>query len=284
MSMTVLLALLLVVAAPARAQDVVVVLGSDLAPYREAYEGFVTAFGEPVELLTLGGKPPKGARVVVAFGGKAALQRYPTGVTLVYGLAPGVRAEREPGEARAVKIPMEPAPAALLGRLGALQPGLKRLAVLWASKGGEESVARLVQDGSARGVEVLSERLESADDLPAALRRLRGKADALWLPPDPLLINARNFDIIKRYAYDNDVPFYVPTEALAEKGAAAAVSVGYSDAGRAAAAAARAVLTGKPPTEDVFAGARVSVNRSAAAECGLVLPAVALKGVDKVYP
>lgn len=280
-----LLAAVLLAAGRAGAEEVAATLGSDLAPYREALEGFRAAVGVPVDVLPLGGKPGRDVRVLVAFGGKAASQRYPAGVTLVYALAPGVLVERRAGESAAVKVPMEPAPAALLSRLLALQPGLKRLAVLWASPGSEAAVKGLAKAAAARGVELKAQRLESGDDLPAALRRVKGEAEALWLPADPLVITPRNFEMVKNFAYANDVPFYVPTEALAEKGATAAVSFGYAEAGRAAAAAARAALAGKPADGEHFVEKiDVSLNRAAAEQCGLSVPAAALKAAAKVYP
>ena len=54
------------------AQEVVVVLSSELDPYLQAYDGFKETFGNPVPVVSLSaGRPEIGlnTRVVVAFGG-----------------------------------------------------------------------------------------------------------------------------------------------------------------------------------------------------------------------
>lgn len=274
-----------VLAGAARAQEVVAVLSSDQRAYREAYESFQSSFGKPVPLLTLGESVPSDAKIVLAFGGKAAIQRYPGRVALIYAVAPSLLVDRKTHDGTSIKIMMEPEAGALLGALTAIQPGLKRLAVLWSSAGQAASAERLVRLGAGRGVSVTAERLEDADGLPDRLRALEGKADAIWLSPDPLLINSRNFEVIKHYSYGNRMPFYAPTEGLAEQGAPAAVSVSYEEMGRAMAAAAKGVLAGSHPAAEVFSErVRLAVNRTAAKEAELAIPAEALKTADKVYP
>lgn len=269
----------------ARAQEVVAVIGAEQRPYRETYEGFQAAFGKAVPVLPLGEDIPAETKVVLAIGGKAALQRYPGRVALIYAIAPGVQIGRKTHDGTSIKVKMEPEPDALLSALTAIQPKLKRLAVLWVSASQGTSAERLVKEGGTRGVAVSSEKLDDGDALPGKLRDLKGRVDAIWLQPDPLLINARNFDTIKHFSYDNGVPFYVPTEGLVEQGATAGVSVSFAEMGRTMAAAAKAVLAGAAPSGEMHSGkTRVAVNRSAAAEAELVVPDETLKAADKVYP
>ncbi|MBI2384460.1 MAG: hypothetical protein HYV14_00445 [Elusimicrobia bacterium] len=281
-----LLALLLAASARgARAQEVVAVLASSQRAQQETFDGFQAAFGKPVPVLPMGAALPAAAKVVLAFGGKAAMQRYPDRVTVVYAVAPGALIARGSHDGPSIKIMMEPEAAALLERLKSLQPGLKRLAVLWTSAPHVGSAARLVKAGAARGVAVTAERLEDGDALPSRLRALKSGIDAIWLPPDPLLINARNFEILKRFSYDNDVPFYVPTEGLAEQGATAAVSVSYKEMGRMMAEAAKSAQKGRASPAELYTGlVRVAVNRAAAAEAGLTVPAKAIGAANLVLP
>ncbi|MDE2511145.1 MAG: hypothetical protein KGL74_08480 [Elusimicrobia bacterium] len=272
-------------AGTARAQEVVAVLSSDQSAYREVYEGFQSAFGATVPLLALGEAVPDSAKVVLAFGGKASVQSYPARAVLVYAIAPSVIVDRKTHDGTSIKIMMEPEAGTLIRRLTSIQPGLKRLAVLWSNPGQAASVERLVRVGAARGVAVSAEKLEAADGLPARLRELMGKADAIWLEPDPALINARNFSIIKQYSYDNGIPFYAPTEGLAEQGATAAVSVAYREMGRTMAAAAKSVLAGSNPPGEIYSErVRVAVNRTAAKAAAPAVLAGIVNAADKVYP
>lgn len=269
----------------ARAQEVLAVIGAEQRPYRETYEGFQAAFGKTVPVLPFGEEIPPETKIVLAIGGKAALQRYPGRVALIYAIAPGVMVGRKTHDGPSIKVKMEPEADALLRALTGLQPKLKRLAVLWSSASQAASAERLVKAGRARGIAVSSEKLDDGDALPGLLRDLKGRVDAIWLQPDPLLISARNFDTIKHFSYDNDVPFYAPTEGLVEQGATAGVSVSFPEMGRTMAAAAKAVLAGAAPSGEMHSGkARVAVNRSAAAEAELVVPDEALKAADKVFP
>lgn len=266
-----------------RAQEAVAVLSSDQRAYRETYEGFQASFGKPVPVLALGERLPAETRIVLAFGGKAAVQRYPGRVVLVYAVAPGAAVARKDGAS--IKVMMVPEARALLGALAALQPKLKRLAVLWSSANRAADSERLVKQGAARGVAVSAERLDDAAELPERLRALKGRVDAIWLPPDPLLITPANFEIIKHYSYDNHIPFYAPTQGLAEQGATAAVYVGYEEMGRTMAAAAKGALAGEDSPQEVYSGrSSMAVNRSAAAQAALAVPAEALKAAEKVYP
>lgn len=269
----------------ARAQEIVAVLGSEQRPYREAYEGFSAAFGKPVPILAIGEAIPGETKIVLAFGAKAAVQSYPGRITLIHAIVPGWTIDRKTHDGRSIRVMMVPEAGALLGGLKAIQPGLKRLAVLWSSASQAASAQRLVEMGAARGLTVTAERLEDPGGLPVRLRELMGRVDAIWLSPDPLLINAGNFETIKRFSYDNNVPIYAPTMGLAEQGATAAVSVTYAEMGRTMAGAAKAVLSGaQAPAEAYSARAHVSVNRAAAAAVELTVPAEALRSADKVFP
>jgi len=117
---------------------VTVVLSSDLGPYGEAYAGFIEAFGQPDRQVNLKKDQFQlsvNTRLVVAFGGKAALQAYPDDVTLVYCLAPGVYLAPEKRRGRSVKVAMMPSALAMLTHLKRLQPDLRRLGVFWSSGG-----------------------------------------------------------------------------------------------------------------------------------------------------
>lgn len=272
-------------AGAARAQEVVAVLGGDLTPYREAYAGFQEAFGARAPLLPLGAPIPKETKVVVTFGGKAAVQRYPGRVTLIYGIAPGLLVGTETHDGVSLKIRTEVEAENLLKGLVEIQPGLKRLAVLWLSDSFSTLAEKMVKAGASGSVRVLSEKVESGDELPAKLRGLKGKADAIWMPLDPVLLNQQNFETILQYSYDNNIPFYAPTEGLVEHGATAAVVVSYKDIGRAAAAQAKKALSGAELPPDVYVPrVEMSVNLSAAKKTGISIPSEILKKAVRVFP
>jgi hypothetical protein len=269
--------------------DVVAVLSSHLGPYSEALEGFRETIGTPFTLSDLSdGGAGVGARtkVVVAFGGKAALTSFPRATALIYCMAPGTSVAESGKESPRVKVHMLPNPAALLARLKTIQPGVKRLAVIWSSDAMSAYIETMRADAARSGIELLVERVEGGRDLPSSLRDvIKKKPDALWLPADPLLVNPESFAILKSFTWSNGIPFYAPTDGLVERGAAAAISCDFREIGRTAGRAARLVLTGKQIPADLFPERiLMSFNLSAAASCGLRIPAEVLKSADRVYP
>ena len=142
------------------------------------------------------------------------------------------------------------------------------------------------EEAALGGIELLVERVERGRDLPSSLRDvIRKKPDALWLPADPLLVNPESFAILKGFTWSNRIPFYAPTDGLVGRGAAAAVSCDFREIGRTAGRAARLALTGKEIPSDFFPERiLMTFNLSAAASCGLRIPADVLKRADRVYP
>lgn len=272
-----LAAILLLAAAPARGQGkAAAVLSSGGGAYLEAFSAFQAAFGSEVPHFDLSeGKPqlPPGTELVVAFGSKAAAQRYPDGVRLVYAMAPGFLAAPEARAARQVKISLRASPENTLAKLLRLQPRLRRLRIFYTSP----AYGGLQEDfgpaARAAGVEVTAVKVPAHDKLPALLRGALGRADAVWLPPDPLLITQDTFMLFREFSWGNAIPLYAATKGLARDGACASVGVSFAEAGAAAAAAAKELLAGKDLPEVVYPEkAEVALNATAARKCGLDLP------------
>jgi hypothetical protein len=266
--------LFLLAGAAARAAPPLAVLSSDSPHYREAFAGFEEAWGSTVPFVVLGrDRVPAEPGTVVAFGSRAALRDWPDGTGVVSCLAPGARPWRGP------VVDLMPDPSALVARLQDLIPSLKVLRVLWSSDSEGDAVADLARAARARGVTVRSEQILEPADLPERLRSLHGRADALWIMPDPAFVNARNFAILREYAAASRVPFLAPTQGLERKGATATVAATFREAGRAAARTLR---------EDGAFGSRrvhpgrltVTVSAEQAARTGLDLRRS--RGVDEV--
>lgn len=270
------------------AQDVVAVLSSNLVPYREALEGFQEVFGESVPTYNLSENSPKlppGTRVVVSFGGKAALFPYPEAVTLIYAMAPGIdfKFAKRPGPS--VQIEMLTDERAIVPKLKDIQPALKRLAVLWVSNSIDDNVERMQEASAPMEIEIVPERLKSPDELPERLRSIYKDVDAIWLMPDPFLINSQSFAVLKEFSWSNKVPLYVPAAGLVEQGATASISASFREIGRAAASAARRVLAKKPVEDPVYPEKVETVlSLKAATNAGLLIPPDVVKSLDKVVP
>ncbi len=273
-------------AAPARAEEVVAVLSARSGPYLEAYQAFEESFGRVDALTASQGETAldEGVRVVVTFGGRAAQQRYPADVAVIRCLAPGVGTSA-PAEGTILRVPMQPPAESLLSGIKALQPRAKRLAAFWASEGFADYARELRRAAAQAGLELEIDRLSGPNALPDRLRGLKGKVDALWLAPDPALVNPESFGVLREFAWANHVPFYAPTAGLAEEGAAASISASFRSIGRAAAKAARSALRGDAAGASLYPELdEIVVNQSSARRSGLEVPAEALRRASKVLP
>lgn len=257
----------------------VAVLSSDSVHYRQALDGFTEAWGSTVTVVSAGQLPPPQAWAFVAIGSKAAARRWPRDAVVVSCLAPSAAAGEGEGVTR---VSLLPDPAILVSRLRALAPKLHVLRVLWTSESSRGDTEALVAAGENQGLVVLSERIDPPSLLPQRLRGLGDPTDGLWLMPDPALVNEQSFATVREYAAARKIPFFGPTEGLAERGAAATVSVTFHEMGRAAALALRAKLSGRPGPETVRAArVTVTVNAAAARAAGL---GPRFEGADKILP
>jgi hypothetical protein len=288
----VLLTLAAVGALPARASGaddaVVAVLSSNSGPYQQAFQGFQQAFGSAIPSYTLSeGKPtiPSRARVIVAFGGKAALAHYPMHGTLIYCLAPGTKIGPEEHDGPLVKVHTSPAVLLTVQKFKELQPALKRLAVLWAGESIKDYFEHKKDVAGRLGVDLVSDRVTDPDELPNHLRTLKGTVDAIWLPPDAAMVTPKNFATIKEFSLANGIPFYVPSEGLVEQGATASLSASFGEIGALAARMAHQAQDGPPNVDNVFPEkSHLAVNLTAARACNLKISPDILKQADKVVP
>ena len=257
---------------------VAVVLSSELQPYRQTYEAFVEAHGTtpPTQWLnddTGRVQVPEQTRVVVAIGSKAALASYPPRVTIVECMAPAAPAHNR--GRRRVAVHLLPPAEELLGFIGAVQPSLSRLAIPTVLPLSDGYLRDLQVAAQISGIELISLAIPDAQHVPDRLREmLMDQVEALWLPPDPLLINATTFRLLCQFSESNDIPLYVPTPGLVGGGATGSIAPSYAQIGASVAATVATLLAGrKPPTHVYPSGGIRTCNRSAALAAGLSLPA-----------
>lgn len=245
--------------------DVAAILSSEAPHYREAFQDFQAAYGSTVPMISLdapvGAVLPKEYKVAVTFGARAAAFPLPKGVGRVICLAP-VLPQVPAGPS--TRLQLLPVPAAVARGLKDVQPGLKTLTVFWVSSDFDAYVAGLERALKSAGAALSAEKLDTGDALSARLGALKDRPEALWVPPDPALINNVNVSALLQYSSFNRVPFYSPNAQFVEMGAAAAAAPGREDMARLAAAAVRDFLAGRAPTPLLMPEkAELVLNRSA---------------------
>jgi len=272
-----------------RAQEVVAVLSSDSQYYLEAFHGFQDAWGHPITSFNMRTETPvitEKTKLVVAFGGKASSQRYPDKTLVVSCMTLVAGLKRNEGGNRYFYISMAPYPGLILSKIKMLQPSLKRLVVFWTSDSLEDYIGQMRKAAFPNNVELVLIKLEDSDALPEQLRNIHGEIDAIFLPPDPILVNVANFATIRDFSAANNISFYAPTEGLAEKGATASIASGFYEMGRSAALTAGELLKGARQIETIIYPdkVRIVINLTAARNSTLQVTPELLQKADKVFP
>ena len=267
-----LAALCVLTPAAGRAQEAAAVLSKGSGLYFETFLAFQKALGRPVTSSDLSKEKPRfrqDLKAVVAFGSLAANLEYPSKAKVIYLLAPGYKAKNAGG--RFTKISVLPDPAQAISAYKELQPGLKRLAVLFDIKSGNYP-SELSETARPFGVEIILVPLGGPAEFPAKLRDLAGKADAFWLLPEPGLINRTSLMVLSEFSCSSKMPFYAPSGGLTELGAAAAFAPSFSEAGAAAAEALKKAIAGKPLPEKMYIQrSEMTINEPFIRKCGLPL-------------
>jgi hypothetical protein len=265
---TILLGLWLANSQPAAAAAVAIVMSDQSPSAREALKGAHQVLpNAPVLALTATASEFNGVGVVVALGAQAAGQAYPGGPKLVAALVMDPTLALPRGS---VLISPLPDAFSLLATIRGLSANLQVLAVLAPSGQYQAYVHYLEAAGKVTGVKILLKTADSPSDLVSALRELKGKAQALWLAPAPMLLEQKNFTFVADYCGNTGIGLFAPVPELAGAGALAGVAPSALDLGRAAAASAKDLAEGKSVSKSVNVDqSTVMINRRLAAAMGL---------------
>jgi putative ABC transport system substrate-binding protein len=169
-----------------------------------------------------------------------------------------------------------------------IQPNLRRLGAFWISPEPaiQDYFETLKFAAKAHGVELKADVLTREEELPSRLRSMVGQVDALWLPPDPMLITPSSFSIIKEFSLSNNIPLYVPLDSLVDKGATASIASRFREIGRTVGLTAARVVAGRAShDENIYSDKYFMVlNLTSAKQTGLDIPAEVVKRADRVVP
>ncbi|RMD85767.1 MAG: hypothetical protein D6815_01155, partial [Candidatus Dadabacteria bacterium] len=242
-----LIATALTTVATAAPATVLIVKSDDLVQYNQPIESFRARIERPVAVVNLAGKESGGERIlrqrtrgleidaVFALGGHAAyLARkvFPATPTVFAMVLNRDRVDlRGPVTGVDVQLPVE----SLLARFKLLMPGLKRIGVIHSRVLGDAAVDRLRKAASAVQIEVVTATVRHSEDVAGAYRRIRGRIDALWMVPDPVVVTRDNFAYLSHRTRNDGIAFLAFSENFVRAGALMSVSPSYDTIGEQAA-------------------------------------------------
>gem|GEM_PF-430494 len=280
-------------------QGIAVLKSHDIAPINQALAGFVATCPEHITTYDLGGNtsnsrgiidrimasPP---RLIVAIGPLAAqvAKTEVRGVPVVFAMVRNPHKSGLEGDNIAgisLDVPIE----AQLAMYKALLPALRVIGVVYDP----EKTGALVKDAGEVaekfGLRFLATSVTSQTEVPAVLRSLLGKVDALWMLPDDTVITPESLSFFLLTAFKHNLPVLTISDAFVEAGALAALSADYTDVGRQACQLSREIESGQrhPAQAGIVPPAKVNVaiNLQTARQLGLILPPEMVQSASKVY-
>lgn len=234
---------------PVRAADALIVVSEPLtSSHAEALEGLRGEWALPITVASAARPLPPGPHgVIIALGGAAAVRAREADAPTVVALDPG---RHGGGGSRTIRVEMTPSPERLVKAMA--EAGVRRLLALRASPAEPEFARRAAAAGKLAGVEIEDALLPSPAALPALLRRAGGRADAVWLAPDPSSVTPATFETARAYCRARSIPFFAPAAGLVAGEVRGELTTSFEAYGREAARTARRLLEGRAVPKVVF--------------------------------
>jgi len=283
----------------ARAQGIVILKSHDLEPFNQAMAGFVAACPMHITEYDLRGTKKEESsiiqrltaakpRLIVAIGPLAAqvarenLRDVPMIFVMVSNPPKhGLQGSNLAGVSLDIPVQTQ------LARYKALVPTLKTLGVIYDSTKTGAMVAEARSTAATLGFQLLGAPVSTPKEVPAALRSLLGKIDALWMVPDDTVVTPESFKFLLLTAFENNLPFVTVSDIFVEAGALASLSPDYTDVGRQGCQLATDLESGRLRLAEVMvvppAKVNLAINLKTASKIGLTLPPEIVQSANKVY-
>jgi len=288
---------------PVGAADVAVLKSTDAAAWRPALDAFKRGLpGHTVTEYDLRGDRSEAERVLATLRGRPVL-------LVAFGpLAAEAVRETAPDSLLLFCMVQDPARAGLLNNVNAsgvafstpiknqlaafrlVYPRAVRIGVI---HGREDSVVKLVQEAKkAAGVvrlAVIARAVEAEREVPAAMRALlKGSEamDALWLPPDPLLLGREEtWRFLLQEALKAGKPVLSFSPALVTEGALVSNGPDIASIGEQAAELASRLIAGDRSARGslLVPRAELVINKKIADKLKIEIPADALKAASRIF-
>jgi putative ABC transport system substrate-binding protein len=283
----------------ARAQGIVILKSHDLEPFNQAMAGFVAACPMHITEYDLRGTKKEESsimqrltavkpRLIVAIGPLAAqvarenLRDVPMIFVMVSNPPKhGLQGSNLAGVSLDIPVQTQ------LARYKALVPTLKTLGVIYDPIKTGTMVTEARGIAATLGFQLLGAPVSTPKEVPAALRSLLGKIDALWMVPDDTVVTPESFKFLLLTAFENNLPFVTVSDIFVEAGALASLSPDYTDVGRQGCQLATDVESGRLRLAEVMvvppAKVNLAINLKTASKIGLTLPPEIVQSANKVY-
>ena len=162
----------------------------------------------------------------------------------------------------------------------------KRIGVIYTATLNDSMIAAARTAGDDENLEIIPAPIHSSQDLQKVLTDLVGKAEAIWIPPDPSLSSEEVIKYIGSKSLETKIPCVGPTDRYVRSGAIFSYSVDPVETGRLAGELANKIISGTPTNKLPFLEIqkpKVIINLKAASLLGLTIPKNLQDAASKIY-
>ncbi len=126
--------------------------------------------------------------------------------------------------------------------------GRKRLGVIYDPIQTEKLVAEAIPLAQKHDFDLITKKIASEKDIPAALDAIINKIDVLWMIPDSTVITKEALSVILKKVQKHRIPTFCTSSSIVKSGALASVAIDYTQTGFQAAKIAQSLLFHKKET------------------------------------
>lgn len=284
----------------ASAFDVAILKSNDLSYYNEAVAGAKQVLGgdATVTVHDLRGNVTSGRTiaqklraerpdVIVAVGLKAALaaklEVFDSPIVVCMVMAPESYEFTAPNVYGVyMRAPIDQQ----LASLHTLLPQAKRIGLLYDERFTGPMIKDAARHAEKLGLQLLPALITAPDDLPAALRALTSKIDALWLIQDQTVITEQSIQFILATTLDAKVPVFAFSTTVVQQGALGALVVDAADAGRQAGHIGKRLLRKEPMKGPRYVSpekTELALNLNVASYLGLKPPDQVVRAAGTIF-
>jgi putative ABC transport system substrate-binding protein len=167
-----------------------------------------------------------------------------------------------------------------------LIPSIKKIGVIYDPKINKKKMKELERASLDLGIDLIIYKVESAKEVPQALRDIIPNIDALWLIPDSTVVTKDSFQHILVSLLDNNKPLFSFSDKSVEAGALLSFEADFFSVGKQSGIMAKRILAGENPGSipvEYFKKNSKSFNEKIAKKLGLEINRSDIQGIEKVY-
>lgn len=165
-------------------------------------------------------------------------------------------------------------------------PKANRIGILYSPKHNEKHLALIIKAAEVKGLEVVAIPVNSAQELPAALKAIKRNADSILAIPDPIVYSGKTAKGVLLFSFRNKIPLAGLSKVWVKAGALYALDWDYQQLGEQCAAEAAKLLAGQETDKLKTATSqlsRYSINRRTAKSMNLTIDQSLIEGASFVF-